>query len=199
MAATPAKEIICPMCGFKNQANAARCVSCGAKLDVLAMTPDYSDEELAARAHQQDTFEWKWVGISVGVYLALQFVVLVVGPMAISTFDPQGMPGIFLSAGIWFLGGIVMGVISPGKTFMEPAVGALIACPFTIGYLMYVTPEGFNPSLIAYIIGGLLGVMISLFGAFFGEFLQRKRDAGAPPAQAVPAKAAASGGGKKKK
>lgn len=167
-----AQEIICPMCGFKNAGDAARCVSCGAKLDALSAAADYSEEEMAARAHQQEGFDTKWVGISFGIYLALQFVVLVIGPMIIGSFDPQGMPGIFLSAGIWFLGGMVVGAVSPGKTFMEPAVGALIACPFTIGYLMWVTPEGFNPSLLAYLVGGLLGVMISLFGAFFGEKIQ---------------------------
>jgi hypothetical protein len=169
-----ATEIVCAMCGAKNAAGAARCVSCGAKLDPLAHMANYSDEELAARANQQDSFDWKWVGMAFGVYFFLQLLVLFVGPLAISTFDPQGMPGIFLSAVIWFVGGIAIGVISPGKTFLEPAVGALIACPFTIGYLMWVTPDGFNPSLLAYLIGGILGVMISLFGAFFGEKLQTR-------------------------
>src|SRR4051794_41081394 len=123
MAAT---EITCPMCGFKNAANVARCVSCGAKVESFG-AGDYTEEEEAARRHQQETFEWKWAFIAVGVYLALQAIILVVAPMLISSFDPQGMPGLFISVAVWFVGGIVVGFISPGKTFLEPAVGALIA------------------------------------------------------------------------
>ena len=73
---------------------------------------------------------------------------------------------------MWIAGGIVVGALSPGKTFLEPAVGALMAVVPTVGFLMLITPEGFDPSLIAYIVGGLLGVMISLFGAFIGEKVQ---------------------------
>jgi hypothetical protein len=74
---------------------------------------------------------------------------------------------------VWFVGGIAVGFISPGKTFLEPAVGALVAAIPTIVYLKWSTPDGFEPSLIAYLVGGAMGVMISLFGAFLGEQLQR--------------------------
>ena len=43
-----AKEIVCAMCGFKNAANLARCVSCGAKLEAHSAV-DYTEEEAAAR------------------------------------------------------------------------------------------------------------------------------------------------------
>lgn len=170
MAAT-ASEIVCPMCGFKNAANAPRCVSCGAKLDNLGAA-DYTEEEELARRHQQEGFEWKWALISFGIYMALQTVILAILPLVISTFDPQGLAGLGISVAVWFFGGIIVGFVSPGKTFIEPAVGALFAVVPTITYLMIKTPEGFDPSLIAYIITGLLGVMISLFGAFFGEKIQ---------------------------
>lgn len=166
-----ANEIICPVCGSKNAPNAARCVSCGARLEALG-GGDYTDEELAARKHQQEGFEWKWAVLAVIVYMFLQGIILGVLPRVISAFDPQGINGLFISVAVWFVGGILVGVISPGKTFLEPAVGALIAVVPTIAYLMWITPEGFEPSFLAYIVLGLLGAMISLLGAFIGEKIQ---------------------------
>ena len=159
------------MCGHKNAATVQRCVACGAKLEALGGV-EYTEEEERQRKHQQEGFEWKWAILSVVVYLILQAGILGVLPIVLPFYDPQGLAGLMISVGVWFLGGIVVGALSPGKTFLEPAVGALIAVVPTIGFLMVITPEGFDPSLIAYIVGGLLGVMISLFGAFIGEKVQ---------------------------
>ena len=166
-----AKEIVCAMCGFKNAANLARCVSCGAKLEAHSAV-DYTEEEAAARRHQQETFEWKWALMAFGIYLVLQVLVIGLLPLVISSYDPQGLAGLGISVAVWFIGGTVVGFVSPGKTFIEPAVGALIAVVPTVGYLMFITPEGFEPTFLAYLIGGLIGAMISLFGAFLGEKLQ---------------------------
>jgi hypothetical protein len=166
-----AETVTCSMCGFENPAAAKRCVSCGAKLEALGAA-EYTEEEKLARRFEQESFEWKWAGIACGVYLALQLVVLVMLPLVIKTFDPQGMAGLGISVAIWFVGGMIMGVVSPGKTFLEPAVGAALATLPTIAYQRAITPEGFEPSMLAYIVAGLLGVMISLFGAFLGERMQ---------------------------
>ena len=164
------QEITCPVCGFSNPASTGRCRSCGAKVE--ALVANYTDEEEAARRYQQDSFEWKWALTAAGVYLVLQALILIVGPLVVSRFDPQGLPGLMISAVVWFFGGIAVGMISPGKTFVEPAAGAMLAVPPTIAYLALTTPEGFQPSMMAYIIFSLLGVMVALFGAFLGERLQ---------------------------
>jgi hypothetical protein len=166
-----ADKVTCQVCGFGNQTGAARCVSCGAKLEALG-AGEYTEEELLARRFEQESFRWKWAGISLSVYVALQAFVLVLLPLVINAFDPQGLAGLGLSVVIWFVGGMVMGVISPGRTFVEPAVGAALAALPTIGYQMLVTPEGFEPSAPAYLITALLCVMLSLFGAFLGERVQ---------------------------
>lgn len=163
-------EITCPVCGFSNPASSQRCRSCGAKVESLVA--NYTEDELEARRYQQDGFEWKWAMIACIVYLVLQAAILVAGPLAISTFDPQGFAGLGISAIVWFVGGIAVGIISPGKTFVEPAAGALLAVPPTIAYLALTTPNGFQPSMMAYIIFSLLGVMMALFGAFLGERIQ---------------------------
>lgn len=175
------KTISCHVCGFKNAENAERCVSCGAKLEGL--NAEYSAEDLARRRNQQETFQPKWVGISFGIYMVLQAIVLGLVPQVIHMFDPQGVPGIAVSAGMWFLGGIMVGWISPGKTFFEPAVGAILAVFPTVAYLMWATPQvpadriaqlgtGFQASTMTYVVGGMVGVMVALFGAFLGERLQ---------------------------
>lgn len=168
MAAT--EEITCPMCGFKNPADAGRCRSCGAKVE--ALTASYSDDEQQARRYQQEDFEWKWALVACGVYLVLQALILALLPRLIPAFDPQGLPGLMISVLVWFVGGIAVGFISPGKTFVEPAVGALLAVLPTLSYVAMTTPEGFQPTLLAYVVCAMLGVMIALFGAFLGEKIQ---------------------------
>ncbi len=161
----------CHVCGFKNEPRAERCVSCGARLEAVQV--EYTAEEEAARANQQEGFSVLWVIIAFTVYLLLQGLIIGALPLVIASYDPQGVAGLGISVCVWFVGGIAVGFLSPGKTFLEPAVGALVAAVPTIAYLKWVTPDGFEPSLIAYIIGGAMGVMISLFGAFLGEQLQR--------------------------
>jgi hypothetical protein len=168
--ATVEREITCPMCGQKNPESIERCRSCGAKVEELATSR--SAEETYDRRYQQEHFEWKWALLASAVYLAAQMVILVGLPYVIASFDPQGLPGLLISVAVWFVGGIVVGLVSPGKTFVEPAVGALIAVIPTVSYLAITTPDGFQPTLLAYIVTALLGVMIALFGAFLGEKMQ---------------------------
>jgi len=164
-------EIVCHVCGFKNKPDAARCVSCGAKLE--ALSADYTAEEEAAKANQQSGFSLAWVGISFAIYLVLQGIFIVGLDVALATYDPQGFWNLAISIPIFFVGGVVVGRISPGRTFIEPAVGAAIATIPTIMYVFWITPDGdFEPSSLEAGLLGLMGVMISLFGAFLGERLQ---------------------------
>ncbi len=165
MAAT---EIVCPMCGAKNPPTAARCDSCGARIEALGEA--LSDEELQAREYQQQGFSWLWAMIAFGLYFVLQGGVLVVGKYALDGlgFDPQGASGLLLASIVFFCGGVIIGFVSPGKTFIEPAVAALIVMLPVIGWLIFIDDVA-QLSTSAYIIGGLIGVMISLIGAFVGE------------------------------
>jgi DNA-directed RNA polymerase subunit RPC12/RpoP len=163
------REVTCPMCGFTNPESIERCRSCGAKVEELSST--YSDEQAYERRYQQDSFEWKWAARSAIAFLAAQIVILVGLPFVIRSFDPQGLAGLLISVGIFLLGGVGVGLVSPGKTFLEPALGALIAVIPTASYLAITTPEGFQPTLLAYMVSGSLGVMLALFGAFLGEKL----------------------------
>lgn len=163
-------EIVCHVCGAKNKADAVRCLSCGAKLENVQA--DYTAEEEAARQNQQTGFSPLWIAASFGIYIVLQGIFLVGLDLALASYDPQGFWGLVISIPIWFVGGIIVGRLSPGRTFLEPAVGAILACIPTVAYILYITAEGFMPSALELIVLGAMGVMISLFGAFLGEKLQ---------------------------
>ena len=132
---------------------------------------ELSAEEEHAKRHQQEGFEWKWVIVSFAIYFVLQAFFLGALPIVISNYDPQGLSGLMISAAVWFVGGIIVGFVSPGKIFIEPAVGALLAVVPTIAWIMYIS-DVFQLSVLAYVVSGLLGVMITLFGAFLGEKIQ---------------------------
>ncbi|MCC7540878.1 MAG: zinc ribbon domain-containing protein [Deltaproteobacteria bacterium] len=165
-----AREVICHTCGAKNEETAPRCLQCGARLEEVR--PDYTPEEEEARRFQQEGFALKWALIGFVVYTIIQGVALVIAPKIIPGYDPQGWGGLAVSLIVWLSGGFLIGVISPGRTFAEPAVAALVAAVPTIMYLMWTTPEGLGPGILEYIVAGILGVMLSLFGAFMGEKLQ---------------------------
>lgn len=164
------EEIVCPICGFRNSLEQERCVSCGAKVEVLSSVA--SDDEPPERRYQQDDFEWKWALIGAGMFTALQSCVLGLLPAVIDAFDPLGMAGLLLSVPLFLVGGVVLGAVSPGKTFLEPAVGALIASLPTAAVVSIRTPDGLDASLLAYVVFTAMGVLMALFGALAGEWLQ---------------------------
>ncbi|HJK95815.1 MAG TPA: zinc finger Ran-binding domain-containing protein [Polyangiaceae bacterium LLY-WYZ-14_1] len=161
------QTISCPVCGFENPKEASRCASCGARLESLLGT-ELTEEERRARRNQQEGFEWRWVGVAFGIYLAMQTVMLAILPIVLPMYDPQGTAGLGISVVVWFVGGALVGLISPGRTFFEPAVGALIAVIPTVAWLVHIDVL-YDVPLIFYVVGGLIGVMMTLFGAFIGE------------------------------
>lgn len=169
-----AETITCTVCGEENPETNTRCRSCGARIEKLVR--ELTQDEIHARRYQQDTFEWKWVVISFVLYMILGAIVFIALPMVITNYDPQGIAGLVIAGGIWFLGGIVVGILSPGKTYLEPPVGALLAVVPTLMYLDSIGDVYRLPSL-AYMVGGMIGVMTTLMGSFIGERLQPGRKA----------------------
>ncbi|MEM6956826.1 MAG: hypothetical protein AAF411_09800 [Myxococcota bacterium] len=161
--------IVCTICGAKNDPNSTRCASCGAKLEDFSLTA----EEQAERAGQQTSFRWSWVGISVAIFATLQAIAIVALPMAIDAYDPQGLPGLMISAAIWFVGGIVVGALSPGRTFIEPVVAALVVVVPTIWWIDHISDVN-KVSFLSMLVGAMLGVMVTILGAFIGEKIQMR-------------------------
>lgn len=132
----------------------------------MSLADDSHDPELRRlRQSQQQGFAWRWVLISLGVFLVVQSL-----PLLLLRID--GWAGIGVSVGVWFVGGVVVGFVSPGKTIIEPAVAAAGTAAPTMLYLWLTTPAGLGPSGFTYAGAGVLGVMLGLFGARLGETIQ---------------------------
>ncbi|MBM4359327.1 MAG: zinc ribbon domain-containing protein [Deltaproteobacteria bacterium] len=172
----------CPSCGAKNPSEAKRCGACGATTEELAPVVDESRDK--ERRYQQEGFSLSWAGIALGVQAVLTTVIVVALPRAITALDFEGYYGMTLVIPTWFIGGVLVGMISPGKTFIEPVVAALIVAFPTIFYLYNglfgMLGQGHTVRtmpIFMYVIMAMIGVMFSLIGSFVGERVQM----GAPP------------------
>jgi len=166
-----AKQIICPFCGFKNQAPLAndRCVSCGAKIEDLKRV--MSRQEELERRYQQEGFSVKWFGVSLAIMVVVTIALLMGLPMMLRFLDFEGYVGMVISIPTWFLGGLLIGLVSPGKTFVEPVAAVfLVAMPTSFLLHMFQTVKTM-PGFM-YILLGFLGVMFTLIGSYVGERVQ---------------------------
>ncbi len=171
-----AKNILCPSCGFKNTAPLLnnRCVSCGAKIDDLKRS--LSRQEELERRYQQEGFSVMWFGISIVITGVLTAALVMGLPMVVPALDFEGSAGMMISIPVWFVGGMLVGLISPGKTFVEPVVAVfLVAIP--TAFLLFRSQTVKTMPWWMYALMSALGVLFTLIGAYLGERIQM----GPPP------------------
>ncbi len=161
----------CPNCGFKkNPQNAARCASCGAKLEILGKISRSREEELERR-YQQEGVSIQWMAYALVVQGVLTAALVFGLPMVLPAIDFEGGNGMTICIPVWFLGGLLVGMISPGRTFIEPVVASLIvAIPSTLLLVQNQTVRTMPTFL--YVIMATIGVLFTLIGAYIGERIQ---------------------------
>lgn len=162
------EKIECQVCGSGNPKDAERCRSCGARLSELVT--ELSEEEQYARRNQPDAFEIRWVFMSFGLFLVLAAIALALLPLIIPVYDPQGFAGIVITIILWFTGAAAINYVSPGKNFLEPPVGGLLAAIPTMLFLSSIA-DVYQLSTGAYVLGALMATMMALMGAFVGNLL----------------------------
>lgn len=167
-----AEEIECQVCGAPNPRGSERCGSCGARL--VQLTTELTEEELYARRNQPDEFELRWVFISFGLFLVMAALALAVLPLLIPVYDPQGFAGIVITIVLWFVGAAAVNYVSPGKNFLEPPVGGLLAAIPTMAFLSSIA-DVYQLSTGAYVLGALMATMMALMGAFVGNLVRGDR------------------------
>jgi DNA-directed RNA polymerase subunit RPC12/RpoP len=170
------KKITCPSCGFKNTAPLPhnRCVSCGAKIDDIKRALTRQDE--LERRYQQEGFSVAWFAISIVIMGVLTAAVVMGLPMVVPTLDFEGSAGMLMSIPVWFVGGMLVGLISPGKTFMEPVVAVfLVAIP--TAFLLHQSQTVKTMPSFMYALMSALGLLFTLIGSYIGERIQM----GPPP------------------
>jgi hypothetical protein len=128
----------------------------------------------------EKSFQWKWVGISLLMYVLFYFfpLTLVPGGMLSGTTVTKAS-AVFI--GVWSFAGMIIisgvaGYISKGVTIKEPAVAAiglvmlsLFAVQIKFNAAIQVTIQG----LVGLIIALAVVAALSLAGAWFGEVLQK--------------------------
>ena len=92
-------------------------------------------------------------------------------PMVLPLVDFEGSAGMLVAIPTWFVGGVLIGLISPGKTFAEAAAAVLvIAVPTSV--LLFMNQTVKTMPAFMYGLMSALGVLFTLVGAHFGERIQ---------------------------
>ena len=166
-----AAKISCPSCGVKNEPGSTRCVSCGSKIEAAAGKSQRSREEEMERRYQQEGMSVQWLFIAFAVQTVLTAALVFGLPMVVTALDFEGGNGMTVCVPVWFLGGLLVGMISPGRTFIEPVVASfIVAIPTTFFLVQSQTVRMMPPFL--YCIMAAIGVLFTLIGAYIGERIQ---------------------------
>ena len=140
------------------------------------LKPSRSAELERKRRYQQEGFSVTWMGVAVLVQAVLTAALVVGLPMVVTKLDFEGSNGMAICIPVWFTGGLLLGMISPGKTFIEPVVAAFLVAIPTVFYLARSQTVRTMP-LFMYVIMALIGVLFTLIGSYIGERIQM----GPPP------------------
>jgi len=164
-----AAKVTCASCGFtKNASDSTRCVSCGAKLEAGGGKVQRSREEEMERRYQQEGMSVQWLFIAFAVQTVLTAALVFGLPMVVTAIDFEGGNGMTVCVPVWFLGGLLVGMISPGRTFIEPVVASFIPTTF---FLVQSQTVRMMPTFL-YVIMAAIGVLFTLIGAYIGERIQ---------------------------
>lgn len=171
MAEETGKTIICPSCGFKNQSPLPneRCVSCGARVDELGQGGLVLGDNTSR--YQQQTFNVAWFGIALGIMVVMTGAIVLGLPRIMPVFDFEGSAGMMVAIPVWFAGGLLVGLISPGRTFMEP-VAAVFLVALPTAFVLYQSETVKTMPVFMYVLFSALGVLFTLIGAYAGERIQ---------------------------
>ena len=165
----------CPACGAQNP-NATpdqRCSACGARVRDGAQGPDEAE-----RGYHQEGFSLTWCGISLLVVGILTAAVVMGLPMVVPLFDFEGSAGMMLSIPVWFVSGMLVGLISPGRRVLEPVVATfLVALP--TAFLLFTGQTVKVLPYWMYVLLSALGVLFSMIGSYAGERIQLGPNSGA--------------------
>lgn len=119
------------------------------------------------------SFSTGWTILSLVLFLAVELIIgnwlgpLINGAYVSPMFHYQVQ--MLLHLGALYLGGLGVGVLSPGRRLVEPAVGAFLSVliVFLMGFFM--PTWFFTFDLTKVIVGGGIGFFVALLGAWQGE------------------------------
>lgn len=125
-------------------------------------------------------FSTPWTLLSLVLFLAIELVIgswlgpLIVGKYVSPMFHYQVQMVMHLLA--LYLGGLVVGVVSPGRRLMEPAVGAFLSVLVVFLMSFFMPNWFFHFDLTKVLVGGGIGLGCALAGAWQGEKMMGNLD-----------------------
>ena len=135
-------------------------------------------KEIKMNTTRKTTFSKKWMLFSMIVFIAVELILGgIIGNFLIGRFTSIGLN--FLLKGLlylvsFFIGGLIIGIISPGIRIAEPALGAFLSVALML-ILSIFTPYRFIQfSLTKMVIGGCIALILAMYGAHVGERLIQK-------------------------
>jgi hypothetical protein len=163
------KRSVCPACGFRNREPLpkARCASCGADVEQLRQQL----AQAAARRFRSQSFSPKWFAISLTVSLLLTTAIVLGLPKVAPVFDFEGSAGILVAIPTWFVAGMLVGLVAPGRTFVEPLLATALVVAPTALWLFRTQTVKTLPGFL-YVLLAALGLIFTLMGVRAGERLQ---------------------------
>ncbi len=115
--------------------------------------------------------EWKWIAISVLIFLVVQVALSIVfGVFGFITLGFGFLLFVIVKPLTYFLGGIATGRLSPGITIREPAIGAAIV---SVAGIIFDASRSSVESILWMIVSGVVAFLLALAGAQIGERMQR--------------------------
>ncbi len=118
-------------------------------------------------------FSKTWMFISFAVFIISEIVLGgLVGNVVIGrymSFHLHFMLQGLLNLISYFIGGFIIGLISPGIRIYEPAAGAFLSVAVMLLLTIFTPYSFFHFSLTKLIIGGLIAFFLALSGAKLGE------------------------------
>lgn len=121
----------------------------------------------------EQSFSKKWMFASVAIFIGVELILGgLVGNVVVGRFLSRSL--YFILQGVlnlvsFFIGGFIIGLISPGIRIREPAVGAFLSVSIML-CLSIFTPYSFiHFSLTKMLVGGVIAFSLALVGARLGE------------------------------
>lgn len=142
-------------------------MACGARIEAIA---DSLLPELEGR-RRREGLNYAWLGIALVITSVLTAAIIMGLPMAIQLLDFEGSAGMVISIPVWFLAGLLVGLISPNRVFYEPAIATCLVAIPTVYFLIQSQTVKTMPVFL-YVLMAALGILFSMIGSYAGERIQ---------------------------
>ena len=121
----------------------------------------------------QRPFSNKWMFASMGVFIGIELVLGgMVGGLLVGRFTSVGLRLVLqgsLYLASFFIGGFIIGLVSPSLRILEPAAGAFLSVALMLVFSIFTPFTFIRFSLVKMFVGGAIAVFLALTGAKIGE------------------------------